>query len=132
MLLNAVRSDTLPENTRYRDTGCEISNSCFVCPLPVCKFDAPGWVQRQNRYKRDEEIKRLRNLNISVPELAERFKVSTRTVHRIVRKNNDMDCRPQIDEGPMISLSDLDQTRFFKRRRPLPKIPIFKVLKTAV
>ena len=67
MLLNPVRSDTLPENTRYRDTGCEISNACFICPLPVCKFDAPGWVQRRNRYERDEEIKRLRKLNVSVP-----------------------------------------------------------------
>ena len=132
MLLKPVRSDTLPENTRYPDTGCEVSNSCFVCPLPVCKFDAPGWVQRQNRHKRDGEIKRLRNLNVSVPELAERFKISTRTVHRIVRENGDASRRPPIDEGPVMSLADLDHRRFFKMRRSLPNIPIFKVLKTAV
>ena len=39
MVLGYVRSDTLPENTRYRDDGCDAALTCLECPLSLCKYD---------------------------------------------------------------------------------------------
>ena len=36
--LGYVRSDTLPENTRYKDDGCDASLTCLECPLSLCKY----------------------------------------------------------------------------------------------
>ena len=86
MALGYVRSDTLPENTRYRDDGCDAALTCLECPLSLCKYDDPGWLQRENRRTRDDEIFRLRSQQIPVAEISKRFGISTRTVHRIVQR----------------------------------------------
>ena len=36
------RHDSLPEYARYRDDGCDISESCLTCPLPRCRYEEPG------------------------------------------------------------------------------------------
>ena len=59
--LTHVRANTLPENACYRDDGCDVSPSCFSCRLPMCKFDDPGWFQRENRRERDIRIVRDRS-----------------------------------------------------------------------
>jgi len=79
--------DALPENYPYRDEGCDWFASCLKCPLERCRFDEPGWVQEEARQRRDMEVMRVRESEgKSVPELAQIFGISTRTVHRILRR----------------------------------------------
>ncbi len=79
--------DLLPEHYPYHDDGCEVSPSCLRCPLPKCKFDDPGWLSRERRARRDcEVLQTRRNEGITVLELARRFHISQRTVHRILSR----------------------------------------------
>ncbi|MFQ5861383.1 MAG: helix-turn-helix domain-containing protein [Dehalococcoidia bacterium] len=79
--------DTRPEYYPYRDDGCEVSPSCLICPLPKCKYDDPGWLQRERRRGRDLEVLRVRQAQtLSVPQLAQRFGISQRTVFRILSR----------------------------------------------
>ena len=70
-----TRSDTLPENTRYRDDGCDISPSCLECPLSLCKYDDPGWMQRESKRVRDDAIYRARLDGDAVTDIAQRIRV---------------------------------------------------------
>ena len=82
-----LKLDILPEMYSYRDDGCEIMSSCLQCPLPQCKYDDPGWLQREARGQRDENIREVRNKEkLTVPELAKRFGISERTVFRAVQR----------------------------------------------
>lgn len=79
--------DGLPEQMRYADTGCEASMSCLECPLPRCRFDDPAWYQAYKLRERDEEIAwAYQYENLHVFEVANRFGVSVRTVHRALRR----------------------------------------------
>jgi len=80
--------DQVPELYPYRDDGCELSPSCLNCPLPRCKYDDPGWLQRERRRKRDHAVlEARRRRDLTVPQLAERFGVSERTVFRILSRD---------------------------------------------
>ena len=80
--------DRLPEFTSYQDNGCDLSPSCLKCPLPRCRYDDPGWVLREQRSSRDVAILQMRAKQaLTVEELAERFGVSTRTVHRAITRS---------------------------------------------
>ena len=125
MTFKPVRSDTLPENTRYADDGCEASPSCLSCPLAVCKYDDPGWTRRQDRGQRDDEIFRLRKAGISVPELSRQFNVSTRTVHRIVQRGGSSNtASPEPDSGPALSLQELASRHVIRKRPSLPSLAL--------
>ena len=127
MALGYVRSDTLPENTRYKDDGCDASLTCLECPLSLCKYDDPGWLQRENRRTRDDEIFRLRSQQVPVAEISKRFGISTRTVHRIVQRGGA--ARLASDEevvNPIVSLSELDERSLFHQRASWPKILTYK------
>ena len=78
--------DVLPEQHQYRDEGCELYSSCLNCPLPSCRHDHPGGAKRRLRRLRDSEVRRLRREGHGVQELAQRFGVSRRTIHRIMRR----------------------------------------------
>ena len=79
--------DALPEQMNYRDTGCEASSACLMCPLPQCKFDDPMWYQQLRRQGRDLQILEAHHQErITVFELAGRFRVSPRTIHRALRR----------------------------------------------
>ena len=127
MALGYVRSDTLPENTRYKDDGCDASLACLKCPLSLCKYDDPGWLQRENRRTRDDEIFRLRSQQIPVAEISKRFGISTRTVHRIVQRGGATPVASD-EEGvnPIVSLSELDERSLFQQRASWPKILTYK------
>ena len=127
MALGYVRSDTLPENTRYRDDGCDAAVTCLECPLSLCKYDDPGWLQRENRRTRDDEIFRLRSQQVSVAEISKRFGISTRTVHRIVQRGGATPVSSD-EEGvnPIVSLSELDERSLFQQRASWPKILTYK------
>ncbi len=131
-IFRPVRSDTLPENTRYVDDGCEESPSCLNCPLPMCKYDDPGWTRRQDRGQRDDEIFRLRKAGIPVPELARQFKVSTRTVHRIVQRGGSSPSAVvEADSGPVLSLRALAERHIIQKRPPLPRLPYGSLKRSA-
>jgi len=121
--LAPVRSDTLPENTRYKDDGCDASLSCLNCLLSLCKYDDPGWLQRESRRTRDDEIFRLREERVPVAEISERFGISTRTVHRIVQRGGAAPVTiAEEDAGPVISLSELAERSLFRERTPFPEL----------
>ncbi len=88
VLLRRVRQDALPEHTRYRDDGCDIHPHCLTCPLPRCRYDAPGGLRTLLNAYRDRRIIELRQGGIEVEELARRFSVSRRTVFRVLEKRN--------------------------------------------
>ena len=127
MALGYVRSDTLPENTRYRDDGCDAALTCLECPLSLCKYDDPGWLRRENRRTRDDEIFRLRSQQVPVAEISKRFGISTRTVHRIVQRGGATPVASD-EEGvnPIVSLSELDERSLFHQRASWPKILTYK------
>jgi hypothetical protein len=90
--------DVLPERFPYRDEGCELSPSCLHCPLPQCKYDDPGWYQREQRRERDTLVMAaLWNDGLSVPQAAARFSLSQRTVFRILKQ-----ARPRRMERPPV------------------------------
>ena len=79
--------DGLPELMHYADTGCEVAVSCLQCPLPQCKYDDPAWYQAYKRHNRDTEVlAAYREDGLSVFQVAERFSVSPRTVHRALKR----------------------------------------------
>lgn len=79
-----VRSDALPEFTRYRDSGCDVHPSCLTCPLPRCRYEEPGGLRALLNKTRDEQIAAQRATGMPVAELATRFGVSRRTVFRVL------------------------------------------------
>ena len=82
--------DMLPEKFPYRDDGCDIFPSCLRCPLPQCKYDDPGWLQREKRRERDQNIiEAVKRDGVSISEAASRFSISQRTIFRIIRKSVD-------------------------------------------
>ena len=85
----AAVMDVVPERFPYRDEGCELSRSCLRCPLPQCKYDDPGWFQREKRRARDSRIiEALWRDGISVSEASGRFSLSPRTILRIMKRAN--------------------------------------------
>jgi hypothetical protein len=79
-----ARHDSLPEFTRYRDDGCDISESCLTCPLPRCRYEEPGGLRALLNETRDRQIIQLRLKGVPVEELAGRFGISRRTVFRVI------------------------------------------------
>ncbi len=122
MTLAPVRADTLPENTNYRDDGCDISSSCLHCPLPVCKFDNPGWMRRARRHRRDESVVQARrDEGLGVAELADRFQLSSRTIHRILQSDRSgaLAREQVIPDSPT---AGLQMRRHFRLPDPFPSI----------
>jgi hypothetical protein len=82
--LRRVRRDALPEEINYRDDGCDIHPHCLSCPLPRCRYDEPGGVRAMLNSFRDQQIVALKREGTPVDEIAERFRLSRRTVFRIL------------------------------------------------
>jgi len=82
--------DDMPEFYHYEDTGCEVSDACLDCPLPQCKYDDPGWFQRNRRLARDFKIwSAMQQEDLTVEDAAKRFAVTVRTIFRIMRRCRD-------------------------------------------
>jgi hypothetical protein len=79
-----TRHESLPEYTRYRDDGCDISESCLTCPLPRCRYEEPGGLRALLNETRDRQIIQMRLTGVPVEELAGRFGISRRTVFRVI------------------------------------------------
>ncbi|MYB40839.1 MAG: hypothetical protein F4X76_01340 [Chloroflexi bacterium] len=81
-----VRADALPEQVEYRDQGCDLFPSCLHCPLPRCRYDEPGGARAMLNRIRDREMRRLRREHaLPVDEIARRYRVSRRTVFRVLQ-----------------------------------------------
>lgn len=79
------REDALPEHLDYRDDGCTVFPSCLSCPLPRCRYDVPGGARAMLNVARDEAIRRMREeADLPVDEIANKFRVSRRTVFRVL------------------------------------------------
>lgn len=118
-----ARNDSLPEFTRYRDDGCEVSESCLTCPLPRCRYEEPGGLRAILNESRDRKIIELRARGVSVDALASRFGVSRRTVFRVLgtssgseresarRRKAAEDFEPIPIRNPMSQPVQRDETR---------------------
>lgn len=76
-------TDRLPEQTHYRDDGCEIAPKCLECPLPQCRYDLPP--KRAGALMREAELRRLLAEGLTADEAAVRMGVSRRTIFRLKR-----------------------------------------------
>lgn len=113
-----LRGDQLPEYTRYRDDGCDISESCFDCPLPRCRYEEPGGLRALLNESRDREIIQLRLKGMPVEDLADRFGISRRTVFRVIGSTRiPARPRPDYDTTPIPIRSD--QTALPTRKEAL-------------
>ncbi len=86
--LRRVRRDALPEEIKYRDDGCDIHTHCLTCPLPRCRYDEPGGVRAMLNAYRDQQIAALRHDGAPVDQIAERYRLSRRTVFRILSQGS--------------------------------------------
>lgn len=78
----------LREQRDYRDAGCELAPSCLECSLPHCVHDEPGGERQQRKRERNRQIARLRRTQgVKIAEFARRFRVSRRTIYRILARS---------------------------------------------
>ncbi len=88
-ILTRARSDALPEHAQYRDDGCDVHPHCLTCPLPRCRYDEPGGLRSVLIAGRDQDVVMLRLQGVSVDRLASRFRLSRRTVFRILARSEN-------------------------------------------
>ncbi len=81
-----LANDLRPEYCQYRDEGCELSGSCLHCRLPHCVYDLPRGKRRLLKSMRDKKITGLFRQGKTTRELAAMFKVTQRTIQRVVRE----------------------------------------------
>ena len=80
------RDDALPEHLHYRDDGCDLFAACLSCPLPHCRYDVPGGARTMLNRVRGHDIRRMRHDDgVAVDEIARHFRVSRRTVFRVLQ-----------------------------------------------
>ena len=95
--LAVVHELGLPENAKYRDTGCSLHSSCLTCPFDKCRYDmtedeAKAIARAQRRgtnyieERMEERRKRvidLRARGLKVNEVASMLQCARRTVFRL-------------------------------------------------
>ena len=80
-----MERDSRPEFVHYKDEGCELAPSCLECPFDRCLLEEGGVATVQKK-ERNQEIKELAEKGMTVPELAEKYGVSDRTIQRVLSK----------------------------------------------
>jgi hypothetical protein len=96
----SVELDLLPEHVHYKDEGCEMSASCLACPLESCVYDTPHGKQVLLKRRRDDEMARVyREEHPTYHELARMFKVSTRTVQRVLNNRKSEARTPKYEKN---------------------------------
>ena len=79
--------DLKPEFCQYQDEGCRHAPSCLDCPFPHCFYEEKRGDLRWHKKIRNEKILRLHAAGKNIKQLAARFKLTKRTVERIVKQN---------------------------------------------
>lgn len=82
---NMTGEDSRPEFVHYKDEGCELASSCLECPFEKCILEEGGVVTLRKK-ERNQAIKKLAGKGVSVPELADRYGVSPRTIQRVLSR----------------------------------------------
>ena len=83
-----ARSDALPENVDYVDTGCDLYPSCLKCPLPQCRYEINGGATAMLRMGRDASIvAAFKRKGTTVDDLARMFGLSRRTIFRVLERS---------------------------------------------
>lgn len=72
----------LPEETPYKDTGCELSPSCLACHLERCAEDQPRGRQRLRQRAAAAAVKSLLRQGYTQVQIARLLGVSDRTIRR--------------------------------------------------
>ena len=86
------RNDALPEGLALRapcghslPCGCaDVAECCELCPLERCRYEEPGGIRAIRNAERDPQIIALRAEGMPVDDIAERFRLSRRSVYRVV------------------------------------------------
>jgi hypothetical protein len=123
------RKDTYAENNIgegiYQDTGCEFAESCIGCPYSEC-INETATIER---YKRNAaicgdylELKRQRKPYMK--PLSKKYGVSSRTLYRVIEKWRNGETWELPEIKPKESFYDAMIAPFFKKREPLPKLPV--------
>tara|TARA_B110000438_G_scaffold285987_1_gene316716 strand:+ start:473 stop:811 length:339 start_codon:yes stop_codon:yes gene_type:complete len=86
--MTMIEENTLKNKEAIYDDGCEYSNSCLNCPLPLCKYDDPILDNSKSKINRNILIFSMKKTNLSNKKISEILKISTRTVHRVLTKEN--------------------------------------------
>lgn len=78
----------LPEDTTYKDTGCQLHPSCLDCPLPRCVEDEPRSKQRLRQGATAATVNKLLAEGYTQVHIARRLGVSPRTIRRYKNAQN--------------------------------------------
>jgi DNA-binding CsgD family transcriptional regulator len=76
-----VGGDRVPEQTHYRDEGCEFWHACLSCPFSRCILEIPGGPKRILRLLRNAEARRLFDAGTPIGEIAAELGIARRTVY---------------------------------------------------
>ncbi len=79
-ILEQCRIDALPENTEYRDDGCEYCPSCLECPFAKCRYDSRAGVRSLRVSQREQDCIELREAGATVAQIAVALSISRRSV----------------------------------------------------
>jgi hypothetical protein len=79
---STVELAILPDDSNWKDKGCELSPSCLNCSLPRCIEEEPRGKQRLRMLARTSRMAQLEHQGKSTREIARLFHVSQRTVQR--------------------------------------------------
>ncbi len=80
-----IRSEALPENANYEDTGCHEHPRCLTCPLPQCVYENEH-VKRETLQTRNTEMITLYESGVSMIEIGLRYGITRQTVHGVVTR----------------------------------------------
>jgi len=69
--------------------GCEVHSTCFECPLPDCRYGIPGGAAHFKSELRHREIRELQKLGWTIAELAARFGLAKRSIHRALKERHE-------------------------------------------
>ena len=72
----------LPEETLYKDTGCDLSPLCLSCPLERCAEDQTRGRQRVRQRSMSATVELLLDMGYTQVQIAGMLGVSDRTVGR--------------------------------------------------
>lgn len=126
--VDPARSDNYAENQigkgNYVDTGCNLAPKCLECPFEDCLKDRANEVTRLERNARIwQDYKRSQRYigDGTVVKLAEKHKVSTRTVNRAITmgrkgKLDGIKTREKVDTHTLLTKG------IFKERTSLPSL----------
>lgn len=82
----AIKPGLLPDDSNWKDNGCELFSACLSCPLPTCIEERPRGKQKLRMLARAEYMAELRRQGKGTREIAALFQVSQRTVQRALSK----------------------------------------------